>query len=122
MNLNRRQWMIGSAAGLAAMGIARPSWAQDAAQSATGVPYVKKDQINGGKPIKLTYWEWVNTRAEYEKRWAAEYNAMYPNVEIEIVMQPSSSTSRRSRPTSRRDSLNSSICTPAGPRSSAIRA
>ena len=88
MNLNRRQWIIGSAAGLAAMGIARPSWAQDAAQSATGVPYVKKDQINGGKPIKLTYWEWVNTRAEYEKRWAAEYHEMYPNVEIEIVMQP----------------------------------
>lgn len=88
MNLNRRQWMIGSAAGLAAMGIARPTWAQDAQQSATGMPYVKKDQINGGKPIKLTYWEWVNTRAEYEKRWVEEYRAMYPNVEIEVVMQP----------------------------------
>lgn len=70
------------------MGLARPTWAQDAEQSATGVPYVKKDQINGGQPIKLTYWEWVNTRAEYEKRWAQEYSAMYPNVEIELVMQP----------------------------------
>jgi multiple sugar transport system substrate-binding protein len=88
MQLNRRQWIIGSAAGLAAMGIARPTWAEDAPPSATGVPYVKKDQINGGKPIKLTYWEWVNTRAEYEKRWADEYHAMYPNVEIEVVMQP----------------------------------
>jgi multiple sugar transport system substrate-binding protein len=90
MKLNRRQWIIGSAAGLAAMGITRPTWAQNAAegQSATGVPYVKKDQINGGKPIKLTYWEWVNTRAEYEKRWTEEYHAMYPNVEIEVVMQP----------------------------------
>src|SRR3569623_972780 len=89
MKLNRREWMIGPAAGLAAMGLARPSWAEAAAEpSATGVPYVKKDQINGGKPIKLTYWEWVNTRAEYEKRWADEYHAMYPNVEIEVVMQP----------------------------------
>src|SRR3569623_2188725 len=88
MKLNRREWIIGSAAGLAAMGIARPSWSEDAPPSATGVPYVKKDQINGGKPIKLTYWEWVNTRAEYEKRWADEYHAMYPNVEIEVVMQP----------------------------------
>jgi multiple sugar transport system substrate-binding protein len=88
MNLNRRQWIVGSAAGLAAMGIVRPSWAQAAATSATGVPYVKKDQINGGNPIKLTYWEWVNTRAEYQRRWAAEYNAMYPNVEIEVVLQP----------------------------------
>lgn len=90
MNLNRRQWIIGSAAGLAAMGIVRPAWAQEAAAeaSATGVPYVKKDQINDGKPIKLTYWEWVATRAEYQKRWAQEYQAMYPNVEIEVVMQP----------------------------------
>jgi multiple sugar transport system substrate-binding protein len=88
MKLNRRQWIIGSAAGLAAMGIARPSWSQDAEQSATGVPYVKKDQINGGKPIKLTYWEWVNTRAEYETRWTQEYKELYPNVEIEVVMQP----------------------------------
>jgi multiple sugar transport system substrate-binding protein len=88
MKLNRRQWMIGSAAGLAAMGIARPSWSQDAEASATGVPYVKKDQMNGGQPIKLTYWEWVATRAEYEKRWAQEYHDMYPNVEIEVVMQP----------------------------------
>jgi len=88
MNLNRRQWMIGSAAGLAAMGIVRPTWAQETEASATGVPYVKKDQINGGNPIKLTYWEWVATRGEYEKRWAQEYQDMYPNVEIEVVMQP----------------------------------
>jgi multiple sugar transport system substrate-binding protein len=73
------------------MGIARPTWSlgdTPAEQSATGVPYVKKDQMNGGKPIKLTYWEWVNTRADYEKRWTQEYHALYPNVEIEVVMQP----------------------------------
>ena len=29
-----------------------------------GRPYAKKDQINGGNPVKLTYWEWVPTRAE----------------------------------------------------------
>jgi ABC-type glycerol-3-phosphate transport system substrate-binding protein len=91
MNLNRRQMIIGSAAGLAAMGITRPSFAQDVASSdmaATGVPYVKKEQINGGQPIKLSYWEWVGTRAEYEARWAREYMAMYPNVTIEVVTQP----------------------------------
>ena len=91
MYLNRRQMIIGSAMGLAAMGISRQAFAQAAgadAQSATGVPYVQKPEINGGRPIKLTYWEWVNTRAEYQQRWADEYHAMYPNVEIEIVMQP----------------------------------
>lgn len=87
MKLNRRQWIIGSAAGLAAMGVVRPSWSQEA-PSATGVPYVKKDQVNNGNPIKLTYWEWVATRGEYQKRWAEEYMAMYPNVEIEVVMVP----------------------------------
>jgi multiple sugar transport system substrate-binding protein len=84
--------IIGSVGGLAALGLTRHAFADsapaDSGQSATGVPYVKKDQINGGKPIKLTYWEWVNTRADYEKRWTQEYKAMYPNVDIEVVMQP----------------------------------
>lgn len=93
MNWNRRQMMIGSAMGLAAFGVTRPSFGQAATSpagnlGATGVPYVKQAEINGGRPIKLTYWEWVATRGEYEKRWAEEYHAMYPNVEIEIVMQP----------------------------------
>jgi ABC-type glycerol-3-phosphate transport system substrate-binding protein len=90
MTLDRRQMVFGSTAGLAALGMARPVWAQadDTGTSATGVPYVQKDQINGGEPIKITYWEWVNTRAVYTKRWADEYMAMYPNVEVEIVMQP----------------------------------
>jgi multiple sugar transport system substrate-binding protein len=90
MKFNRRQMIIGSAAGLAALGISRPILAQTAegGTSATGVPYVQKPEINGGQPIKLTYWEWVATRAEYQKRWAKEYQAMYPNVEIEVVMQP----------------------------------
>ena len=58
------------------------------AMAATGVPYVNKEQINGGEPIKLEYWEWSAIRATYQREWAEAYMAIYPNVEIEIVLQP----------------------------------
>ena len=58
------------------------------AMAATGVPYVNKEQINGGEPIKLEYWEWAGSRAAYQREWADAYMAIYPNVEIEIVLQP----------------------------------
>lgn len=60
----------------------------DGHTSATGVEYVKKDQINGGEPIKLEYWEWSGQRAKYQEAWAKNYMEMYPNVEIEVVLQP----------------------------------
>ncbi|MDI7276955.1 MAG: extracellular solute-binding protein, partial [Anaerolineae bacterium] len=53
--------------------------------AATGIPYEIKPSINGGKPIRLTMWEWMSQRVEYEKRWCQEYQALYPNVSIEIT-------------------------------------
>ena len=55
---------------------------------ATGVTYIEKEQINDGKPVKLEFWEWSGQRAEYQREWAEDYMAIYPNVEIEIVLQP----------------------------------
>ena len=88
MKINRRQVMMSSVALAASFATPRMAWAQDKPAAATGVPYVKKDQINNGEPIKLEYWEWSGQRAEYQRKWAEAYMAMYPNVEIEIVLQP----------------------------------
>ena len=90
--LNRRQVVLSSAAIAmsSAMSSALPgfAFASDPQAAATGRPYVKKDSVNDGQPIKLEYWEWSGQRAEYQRKWAADYMAMYPNVEIEIVLQP----------------------------------
>ena len=53
--------------------------------AATGIPYQIKASVNGGKPIRLTMWEWTPERVDYEKRWCQEYQALYPNVTIEIT-------------------------------------
>ncbi len=84
---SRRTVLMGSAGGLAALMLPQIAMAQPAMQ-ATGRPYVKKDQINGGEPIKFEYWEWSGQRAEYQRAWAASYSELYPNVEIEMVLQP----------------------------------
>jgi len=84
---NRRTVLMGSAAGLAAFSFPSMSFAATG-NAATGVEYVQKDQINGGNPIKIEYWEWSGQRAEYQRKWAENYMAMYPNVEIEIILQP----------------------------------
>lgn len=55
---------------------------------ATGVKYERKDQINNGEPIEITYWEWTGQRAEYQRKWADAYMEMYPNVKISIALQP----------------------------------
>ncbi len=85
--LNRRQAILTSAA-LGALTLPQIAIAAGHGQAATGVPYEKKDQINDGAPIKLEYWEWSGQRADYQRKWAEAYMAMYPNVEIEIVLQP----------------------------------
>lgn len=71
--------------------VVAPTAARDALNlpnAATGIPYEVKPQINDGKPIKLTYWEWAGFRAVYEKKWAQEYMSIYPNVTIEITTVP----------------------------------
>lgn len=81
--------LMGAAFGIAA--IMAPSNASadgHGGNAATGVKYEKKEQINGGNPIKLEYWEWSGQRAEYQRKWAENYMKMYPNVEIEVVLQP----------------------------------
>lgn len=79
--------VMGAALGLPLFALPSTALA-DGHMAATGVEYVEKDQINGGNPIKLEYWEWAGQRAEYEREWAKSYMEMYPNVEIEIVLQP----------------------------------
>lgn len=56
--------------------------------AATGIPYEIKPAINGGKPIKLSFWEYYPPRAVYEKQWCQEYQAIYPNVSIEMTEIP----------------------------------
>ena len=86
--LTRRQAILSSAALATIASVPGTLWADGHGQAATGVPYVRKDQINNGAPIKLEYWEWSGQRAEYQRQWAAAYMEMYPNVEIEVVLQP----------------------------------
>ena len=89
MTINRRNFVIGSTTGLLSLGLNNISWALDGHKNAaTGKIYKKKNKINGGKPIKLEYWEWSSQRAEYQRNWIKAYTAMYPNVEIEMVLQP----------------------------------
>ena len=86
--LSRRQVILSSTIVATATFVPNLGFATGSEQAATGVPYKKKDEINGGKPIKLEYWEWSGQRAEYQRKWAEAYMKMYPNVEIEIVLQP----------------------------------
>jgi len=88
IDITRRTVLMGTASGLAAFALPGIALSAEPAMRATGRPYVKKDQINGGKPIKLEYWEWAGQRAEYQRKWAENYMALYPNVEIEVVLQP----------------------------------
>lgn len=85
--IKHRSILIGATLGLTAL-LAPNLAIADPGMEATGVAYVQKDQINDGKPIKLDYWEWSGQRAEYQRNWAANYMQMYPNVEINIVLQP----------------------------------
>ncbi len=88
MKMNRRQLILSSAALATVTALRNPAWADGHGARATGVPYSKKQQINNGEPIKLEYWEWSGQRADYQRKWAEAYMAMYPNVEIEVVLQP----------------------------------
>jgi len=56
--------------------------------AATGVPYEIKSAINDGEPINLTFWEYHPPRADYETKWCQEYQAIYPNVSIEMTQIP----------------------------------
>ena len=88
ITLNRRQAILSSAAMATIASIPSFALADGHGQAATGVPYVRKDQINDGEPIRIEYWEWSGQRAEYQRAWAEAYMEMYPNVEIEVVLQP----------------------------------
>ena len=71
--------------------VVQPTAARDVLNlpnAATGIPYEIKPQINDGKPITITYWEWAGFRAAYEKKWVQEYMNMYPNVTIEMTTVP----------------------------------
>ena len=56
---------------------------------ATGVVYEKKASLFGGKPIKLTLWDWHTPRIQYWEQKTKEYTQMYPNVTFEITQIPS---------------------------------
>ncbi len=86
IHLNRGAGMLASVL-TAFMLLSSPAFSDEGMQ-ATGVKYVKKDQVNNGEPIKLEYWEWSGQRAEYQRKWAEAYMAQYPNVEIDVVLQP----------------------------------
>ncbi len=87
-SINRRQIILSSSAIAASLALPRIALASDEGGTATGVRYARRDQINNGEPIRLEYWEWSGQRAEYQRAWAEAYSEMYPNVEIEIVLQP----------------------------------
>jgi multiple sugar transport system substrate-binding protein len=54
---------------------------------AKDLPYAVK-QVYGGKPIKITVWDWDARRILYWKSIFAEYMALVPNVTIDMVMIP----------------------------------
>lgn len=62
--------------------------AVDVGGTATGVAYEMKDSLYGGKPIKLTLWDWHAPRINYWNEIAPKYTKMYPNVTFEIVQVP----------------------------------
>jgi multiple sugar transport system substrate-binding protein len=57
----------------------------DVGGTATGVPYEMKESLYGGKPLKLTIWDWHTPRINYWNAITPKYTKMYPNVTFEIV-------------------------------------
>ena len=57
----------------------------DVGGTATGVPYEMKESLYGGKPLKLTIWDWHIFRINYWNEITPKYTKMYPNVTFEIV-------------------------------------